>query len=132
MKVYTPIVGAYRGVCLFQDRTQSTKVIIAGHAFFHPYSVDKLVHAPYQFIASGLKQLSRDAVGPGNLLVFESLYRNSDLVMAGRPYLYPVVVDWCQCAVFSSGGINVAVATLQDEAPGLKPSVRRWTFLKNF
>ena len=38
---YSLIVhSAYRGISLFQDRTQSTKVPIAGHAFFQPYSVD--------------------------------------------------------------------------------------------
>ena len=41
-KSYTPIVGAYRRVSLFQDRAQSTKVPIAGHAFLKPYSIDKL------------------------------------------------------------------------------------------
>ena len=74
--------------------TQST-----ARAFFQPYSVDKLVHAPLQLVASGLKQLSREAGGPDSLDVFESLYRNSDLVMAGRRYLYPIVVD---CYVLSS------------------------------
>ena len=107
-KAYTPIVGAYRGVSLFQDSTQSTKVAIAGHALFQPYSADKLVHAPWKLIATGLKQLS---VGPSSLVVLESLHRNSDLVMAGRRYLYLVVVDWCRFAVFSSGGLNVAVAS---------------------
>ena len=63
-KAYTPIVGAYRGVFLFQDRTQSTKVSIAGHVLFQPSSADKLVHASYQLIASGLTQLSREAIGP--------------------------------------------------------------------
>ena len=45
---------------------------MAGHAFFQPYSVDKLVRAPYQLIASGLKKLSREAVEHGSLVVFES------------------------------------------------------------
>ena len=109
-KAYTPIVGAYREVTLFQDRTQSTNIPIAES--FQPYSVDKLVHASYQLIASGLKQLSREAIWFGSLVVCESLYRNSDLVMVGRRYLYPIVVEWCQFAVFSSDGMNVAV-TLQ-------------------
>ena len=76
-----------------EDRTQSTKVPIAGHAFFQPYSADKPVHAPYQLIASGLKQLSREAVRLFSLVVFESLYRNSDLVMVVRRYVYSIVVD---------------------------------------
>ena len=95
-KAYTSIVGAYCGVSLFQDRTQSTKVSIAGHDFFQPYSADKLLHAP--------KQLSREAMGPWSLVVFESLYCNSDLVMAGRRYLY-------RFAVFSRAEINVTVAS---------------------
>ena len=33
-KAYTPIVGAYRGVSLFQDSTQSTKVPITGHVHY--------------------------------------------------------------------------------------------------
>ena len=69
------------------------------------------MHAPYQLIASGLKQLSRETVGPGKLVVFESLYCNSDLVMAGQRYLYAVVVvDWWRFAVVSSSGINVVFA----------------------
>ena len=107
-KAYTPMVGAYHVVSLFHDRTQSTNVSIAGHALFQPYSADKPVHAPYILIASVLKQLSREAIGPCSL-VFESLYRYSDFVMAGWRYLYPVVVD-----------------------SGLKSSVRRFPFLKSF
>ena len=61
--------------------------------FFQPYSADKLVHASYQLIASGLKQLNKEAVRPCSLVVFASLYRNSDLLVTGRRYLYPVVVD---------------------------------------
>ena len=83
-KAYTPIVGAYRGVSLFQDRTQSTNVPIAGNAFFLQCSADKLVHVHYQLIGSaGLKQLSWETVGPCSPVAFESLYRKSDLVMAG-------------------------------------------------
>ena len=104
-KAYTPIVVAYRKVSLFQDRTQITKVSIAEHTFFQPYSADKLVHAPYQLIVSGLKQLSREAVGTGSLCVFESLYRNSD-VMAGRRYLYPVVIDSLVVALMSPSPRN--------------------------
>ena len=44
-KAYTPIVSAYRGVSLFQDRTENTKVPIAGYAFFQPYSADKLTNS---------------------------------------------------------------------------------------
>ena len=106
-KANTLIVGTYRGVFLFHDRTQSTKVPIAGHAFFQQYSAD---NTPYQLITSGLKQLSWQAVRPCSLVVFESLYRNSELVMAGRRYLNTVVVDWWQFAVFSSSEINVAIA----------------------
>ena len=62
------------------------------------------MHATDQLIGADLKQLSREVIEP-------TLYRNSDLVMAGRRYLYPVVVDWCRFVVFSIGGINVVVAT---------------------
>ena len=72
-KAHNPIVGPYRGVSLFQDRTQSTKVPIAGHVFVQPYFADKLVHTPYELFASGLKQLSREAVGSCCLVVFKSL-----------------------------------------------------------
>ena len=67
-KAYTLIVGAYHRVSLFQDRTQSTKISIGGHAFFKPYSVDKLVHTAYQVIAFGLKQLSDRPSSPTALL----------------------------------------------------------------
>ena len=58
------IVGAYRGVRLFPGRTQSSKAPISGHTLFQPYSVEKLVHAPYQLIGAGFTQLSRKAIGP--------------------------------------------------------------------
>ena len=99
-KAYSPTVGSYRRVSLFQDGTQSTKVPIAGHAFFQPYSADKLVHAPYQLIASGLKQLNREDIGPLSLVVFESLYRNTDLV----------VIDWCRFRPISKLSCNPKVA----------------------
>ena len=70
-----------------------------------------MVHAPFQLIAFGLKLLSTETVRPSRLVIFETLYRNSDLVVAGRRYLYPVVVYCCWFAVFTSGGINVAFAS---------------------
>ena len=84
--------GAYRKVSLFQEGAAIS---------FQPYSAGKLVHSRYQLIAFDLKQLSSEAVGPGSLVVFKSLYRNSDLVMAVRRYLHPVFVDCCRFAVFS-------------------------------
>ena len=68
-------------ISLFQDRTQSTKVPIAGQL-----SSSHILQIIWcmQLIASSLIQLSREAVGPYSLVVFESLYRNSDLVISGR------------------------------------------------
>ena len=107
------IYFTYYGVSLFHDRTQSTKVPIAGQACFQPYSAD--VHAPYQLIAYSLKQLRREAIVSCSLIVFESLYSNFDLVMAVW-CLYPFVIDWWRVASFSSAGINVAVGSKKSDA----------------
>ena len=55
-KTYTAVVGAYYSVAIFQDSTAEAKVPIVGHTFFLPYLVNTLMHAPYQLIASGIKQ----------------------------------------------------------------------------
>ena len=56
---------AYRGLFLFQDRTQNTKVPIAETAFFPPYSAAKLVQL------NSTKQLSRETIGPCSPFAFQ-------------------------------------------------------------
>ena len=81
-KAHTPIVGAYREVSLFQDRPQTTKDL-GMLSSSHILQISWCMLLTYS-LPSGHKQLSREAVRPCSLVVFESLYRNSDLGISSQ------------------------------------------------
>lgn len=77
----------------FKNRSEDTEASISGHAFFQPYSVNKLIHAPNQLITPGLKQPSRWTIMASSLVAFQPLNYKSDLIMARWQNIYAVTVD---------------------------------------
>ena len=108
-KAYTTIAGVYRRISLSLDRTENTEVPIVGHTFLWPYFVNKLVHAYYQLITSGLKEFSGEGIRTCRFIVFNQHNDDFDLLIVRRRNLFDVIINRVRNNI-CKGGIGVVIA----------------------
>lgn len=80
-----------------------------GCAFFEPYFVNKVIHALYQALTSGLKQLRGQAITTSSVFNFEMLNCEFDLVNSRWRNIHAVMANWVRCN-FSSGKTIIIIA----------------------